>query len=140
MKKALLTVVILSFLTLSVKTSNGQEPDKTPVVLKESQLEAQIDTVTEFQYFKQESEIKIKTNEVSIAYLKAWLSKINEPDRTVFYIELCGLEQKNIDLKMVLANYTDEGLAYWKSFRRDFNNDINDLVQALIDFNTENEI
>lgn len=140
MKKALLTVVVLTFLALSVRTSNGQEPGKTPVVHKESLQVSPNDTVTEFQYFKRESEIKIKTNEVSIAYLKAWLSKINEPDKTVFYREICGLEQKNIDLKMVLANYTDEGLAYWKSFRRDFNNDINDLVQALMDFNTENEM
>jgi hypothetical protein len=154
MKKKILFSAIIAFMAVSVSTSFGQEPDKKSekarenlkeakkdvVEAKKDLKEAQKDSVSDYQKFKKESELKIKNNEKSIADLKVKHSKMSEKENAVYQKKVSDLELKNQNLNKKLVGYkNDESQDKWVSFKAEFKHDMDELGKALKDFTVKNK-
>jgi Ni/Co efflux regulator RcnB len=154
MKKIILTMAAIATLAVTMATSYGQEPDKQSQKarenLKEEQKDvvdakkdlavAQKDSVSDYQNFKKESDIKIKNNEKSIADLKVKSAKISQKDQATYQKKVGELEQKNTTLKNELADYKQGTPDKWSAFKTEFNHDMNDLGKAIKDFTVDNKL
>ena len=146
MKKTILTLAIVAFMagtvsTLSAQTTDKQS-DKARENLKDAKKElkeAKKDSVSEYQAFKAESNLKIKDNEKRIAELKVKLAKVNAKNKATYNKDVNALEQKNNKLKVKLAEYKENGQSKWAAFKLEFNHDMTELGTALSDFTVNNK-
>lgn len=154
MKNKILISVIIAFIAVSVSTSYGQEPDKKSVKARENLKEAKKDVVdakkdlkeakkdsiSDYQKFKNEYEVKIKNNEKTIADLKVKHSKMDAKDQTAYEKKISELELKNTNLKKKLDNYKhEEEPVKWNAFKVEFKHDMDELGKALKDFTIKNK-
>lgn len=146
MRKTTMTLALITLMAGAIFTSchTSDRKDKTAQVedakqgQKEMNAQEQTSAISEeWKSFKTKSQIKINDNEIRIVELKATI-KTSEKKIDVYYKKTIDkLEQKNQDLKMRMEAY-EKTLNDWESFRRDFNHDLDETAQALIDLTTNN--
>jgi hypothetical protein len=148
MKKLVLSLAVVAFLAGTISTSFGQVPDKQSVKARENLKEekkdvvvakqdlkiAQKDSVSEYQKLTKESEIKFKSNEKSIADLRAAITKNNSKEQATDQKKVSLLEDKNNSLKKELADYKELGQTQFKTFKTEYNRDQDQLAKELKDF------
>lgn len=113
------------------ETSNTGEAKENLVEAKESIDEAKKAHGFRYEAFKLEWDEKIAENEKVIAELKAKARIESKDAKLDFEKELAVLEQKNQALKEKMSSYKDKGDDGWKSFKIEFDQDIDSLGQAL---------
>ena len=97
------------------------------------------DTTT-YEQFKIEAEKAIAVQEKNIAELKAKIAKEKKDVKADYNKKLGELEKKNDELKKKLVDYKDEGKEKWKSFKAEFNHDMDEFGKAfegLIEYDTK---
>ena len=148
MKKLILSLTVVAFMAGTLSTSFGQVPDKQSVKARENLKEekkdvvvakqdlktAQKDSVSEYQKLTKESEVKFKSNEKSIADLRAAITKSNSKEQATDQKKLSLLEDKNNSLKKELAEYKVLGQTQFATFKKEFNRDLDQLAKELKDF------
>jgi len=138
MKKLFLSLTMIAFIAGTVTTSFGQEQkqeQKKEVVVTNQNLQvAQKDSVSEYQKLIKESDVKFLSNEKSIADLRVAIAKIDEKDQVTNLKNVSAMEQKNTDLKKVLADYKVEGQTSFTAFKTEFNSNLDKLAKELKDF------
>jgi uncharacterized protein HemX len=134
MKKLFLSLAMIAFISGTVITSFGQEQKKEVVVAKQNLQVAQKDSISEYQKLIKESDAKFKSNEKSITDLRIAIAKIEEKDQALNLKSVSILEQKNTDLKKVLADYKVEGQTDFTTFKKEFNINMELLAKELKDF------
>ena len=148
MKKLFLSMAVVAFMAGTLSTTFGQVPDKQSVKARENLKEekkdvvvakqdlkvAQKDSVSEYQKLTKESEIKFKSNEQSIADLRATITKTNSKEMVNDQKKVSMLEVKNDNLKRELADYKVLGQTQFNSFKSEFNRDLAQLAKELKDF------
>ena len=148
MKKLVLSLAVVAFLAGTISTSFGQVPDKQSVKARENLKEekkdvvvakqdlkvAQKDSVSEYQKLTKESEIKFKSNEKSIADLRAAITKNNSKEQATDQKKVSLLEDKNNSLKKELADYKVLGETQFTAFKTEYNRDQDQLAKELKDF------
>ncbi len=148
MKKLILSLAVVAFMAGTLSTSFGQVPDKQSVKARENLKEekkdvvvakqdlkvAQKDSVSEYQKLTKESEIKFKSNEKSIADLRAAITKSNSKEQATDQKKLSLLEDKNNSLKKELAEYKVLGQTQFATFKKEFHRDLDQLAKELKDF------
>jgi hypothetical protein len=148
MRKLLLSLTVIAFMAGTVTTSFGQVADQNSVKARENLQEekkdvvvatqdlkvAQQDSITEYQKLTKESDVKFKSNEKSVADLRAAITKSNVKDQATNQKKVSALEQKNTDLKKELAEYKVEGQTKFATFKSEFNRDLDQLAKELKDF------
>jgi hypothetical protein len=148
MKKLVLSLAVVAFLAGTISTSFGQVPDKQSVKARENLKEekkdvvvakqdlkiAQKDSVSEYQKLTKESEIKFKSNEKSIADLRAAITKNNSKEQATDQKKVSLLEDKNNSLKKELADYKELGQTQFTTFKTEYNRDQDQLAKELKDF------
>jgi hypothetical protein len=148
MKKLVLSLAVVAFLAGTISTSFGQVPDKQSVKARENLKEekkdvvvakqdlkvAQKDSVSEYQIFTKESEIKFKSNEKCIADLRAAITKNNSKEQATDQKKVSILEDKNNSLKKELAEYKVLGQTQFTAFKTEYNRDQDQLAKELKDF------
>jgi hypothetical protein len=148
MKKLVLSLAVVAFLAGTISTSFGQVPDKQSVKARENLKEekkdvvvakqdlkvAQKDSVSEYQKLTKESEIKFKSNEKSIADLRAAITKNNSKEQATDQKKVSILEDKNNSLKKELAEYKVLGETQFTAFKSEYNHDQDQLAKELKDF------
>lgn len=153
MKKTILTLAVVAFMAGTVSTLNAQTTDKQSdkarenlkdakedvIDAKKELREAKRDSVSDYQAFKAESNLKIKDNEKRIAELKVKHAKVNKKNKASYNKDVNALEQKNNNLKVKLAEYKESDHSAWQSFKLEFNHDMNELGTALSDFVVNNK-
>ena len=153
MKKTIMTMTVVALMTLTTSISYGQTVDKKTekarenvqeakkevVKAKMDLKEAQMDSVKEYNLFKQESNAKIKHNEKRIAELKLEYSKLNSEVKVEYQKKLAELEQKNTELNGKLKTYKINEDKKWKTFKKEFSHDMDELGKALKDFTVKNK-
>jgi len=87
----------------------------------------------EWQQFKNEAELKISENEKRINDFKAEIQKTSAKFKSKYANRVLTLEQKNIELKKMINNYTYEGKDNWKEFKQEFNSNMDSVGTALND-------
>jgi Ni/Co efflux regulator RcnB len=148
MKKLILSIAVVAFMAGTLSTSFGQVPDKQSVKARENLKEerkdvvvakqdlkvAQKDSISEYQKLTKESEIKFKSNEQSVADLRATITKTNSKEMANDQKKVSLLEEKNNNLKKELADYKVLGQTQFNSFKAEFNSDLAKLAKELKDF------
>ena len=106
---------------------------------KQDLAEAKEDYADQYAKFKLESEERITANEKVIMDLKEY-SKAKKSEAKVSYDKtIADLEAKNQAMKVKVRDYKDEGDVKWKSFKEEFNHDMNELGAALKDLTVNNK-
>ena len=90
------------------------------------------------QYFKVESQKTINSNERDIIELKAKIASSKAQNKAEYEKQIAELEQKNMNLKKRLFDYSPADESNWESFKSEFNRDMNVLGNALKDLTTKN--
>lgn len=154
MKKSILKLALATtFIAGSVITgyhASAQDVDKAKEKVEDARKdlrEAKEDEKTEIQKkaqadewkaFKEQSESKIKNNEVHIAELKEKMNKPGTVLDPIYEKKINALEQRNKDM-MAKINAYEKNQSNWEVFKREFNHDIDELGQALKDFTVNNK-
>lgn len=147
MKKPIITLVAIATLfSGTIFTSCG------PSTPKEEAAQAQVKqaneelldarkaaTAEEWKAFKDESEVKIKENEIRIAELKAKIKKSGKELEALYEEKIDALGQQNKDMKARISAYETDTKSNWESFKREFNHDMDKLGSALKGFTVENK-
>jgi len=138
MKKLLLSLTMIAFIAGTVTTSFGQEQkqeQKKEVVVEKQNLQVvQKDSISEYQKLIMESDVKFKSNDKSVADLRVAIAKSESKDQTANLKNVGILEQKNTDLRKVLADYKVEGQTDFTTFKKEFNSNLDLLTKELKDF------
>jgi len=96
-------------------------------------------TPEEWNTFRNESELKIRENEIRIAELNVKLQKPAEiPDARQYEKKIAILELQNKDMKARLDAY-ERIQSDWETFKRDFNHDITAIGNELKDLTGDNK-
>ncbi len=154
MKRTILTFVVTTTLMAGTiltgcQTSGEKLDDAKSNVqdakqdLKEAQKEVSTEALNtanaaEWKVFKQESEVKIRNNEVRVAELKVKLKKPGKTFDALYEKRIEKLDQKNKDLKTRIDAYENKQ-SDWQAFKSEFNQDLDELGQALKDFTVDNK-
>lgn len=154
MKKLLLFVSVVVIMAGTISTAYGQVPDKKSekarenlkdakkevVEAKQDLMAAQKDSVSEYLKFKRESDLKLKSNDKSIADLKMKIAESVSKDKVTFQKNIGLIEIKNDNLKLRLAEYKDEGQTKLSTFKSEFDHDLDLVGKELKNFTDNNKI
>jgi hypothetical protein len=153
MKKSILflaiTMMIAGTITTSCDTPEKKEEAAREDVneakedLKEAQAEAnanamKVANAEEWKAYKDETEIKIKANEVRIAELKRLKQKPGKVFDKMFESNIETLEKRNADLRAKLIGY-ESSQSDWEAFKREFNSDMDGIKKSLEDLSVDNK-
>lgn len=145
MKKSILTLTMTAFLfatlLISCKSNTEKEAEaiedvqeanqKLDEVAQDVALDEQLAANDgEWTIFKNETETKIKANEVIINNLKEEMNKPGSKLDAVYAKNIEELEKKNSNLRSRIDDY-DKTRSDWESFKREFNADMDDLGKSL---------
>jgi F0F1-type ATP synthase membrane subunit b/b' len=89
------------------------------------------DSTNNYQKFKKESEERIGKYEKEIAELKVKIANEKKDGISDYEKIISDLEQKTIIMKKDLKEYREDGKADWKSFKTNFNNNMDNLGIAI---------
>jgi chromosome segregation ATPase len=110
------------------------------VARKDSAVDA-LKTVTaeEWKIFRDESERKIKNNEIRIDELKAKIKKEGKELNTRYEARMDTLELRNKEMKARMDAYEKRNGSDWETFKQAFNHDMGVLGYDLKDLTTSNK-
>ena len=91
----------------------------------------------DWQSFKRNTELVIDTNERAIDSLKTRIAKAGKKAKGEYAKDLAVLEQKNMQLKKKLADYSDQGETAWESFKTDVKHELDGIGDAMRDLYTK---
>ncbi len=111
--------------------------------LQQAQKEADSEVIKiadelQWKTFKDETEIKIKDNEILIKSLKAKRSNKDQALDVAYSNQINALELENSNFKDRMNKY-ETNKSDWESFKREFNHDMDELGKALKDFSVNNK-
>jgi outer membrane murein-binding lipoprotein Lpp len=147
MKKTLIALMVVATIaTASALTGCGPSTPKEDAAQTKVD-EAQQDlndaqraaTAEEWQAFKDETDIKIKENELRIAELKVKMKKSGKAIDAIYEKKIDDLEQQNMDMKARVEAYEQTGKTEWEAFKQEFNHDMDELGNALKDLTVDNK-
>ena len=95
-------------------------------------------TAEEWEAFRNESELKIKANEIRITELNVKMKKPGEIFDAIYEKKITSLEQQNREMRTRLVAY-EKSQSNWDSFKREFNHDMDAIGQALKDLTVDNK-
>jgi len=95
-------------------------------------------TAEEWEAFRNESELKIKANEIRITELNVKMKKPGEIFDEIYENKITNLELQNKEMRARLVAY-EKSQSNWESFKREFNHDMESIGQALTDLTVDNK-
>jgi peptidoglycan hydrolase CwlO-like protein len=153
MKKSILNLAVVTLVIGSIAVSCKSNTEKEQAAQKnvdsakvavekaeEDLAEAKrAATAEEWKAFKDSTNAKIEENKSEIAKLKLKIKKTGKDIDNAYQKSIDTLEQKNKNLKTKLDSYKNDVDSDWKSFKREFNHDMDELGQSLKDFTKDNK-
>lgn len=136
----ILAVILLMagiFFTGCDNTRDGARDDVEKA--NQDMIDAQNQFEKEWQQFKSDAEVRINENEQKIAEFKAAMKTTTAKFKARYENEVLTLEQSNIELRKRLNEYKYEGKNNWDVFKRDFNREVDMVVDSLNDIFSRKE-
>lgn len=96
-------------------------------------IDAQNQFEKEWQEFRSDAEVRINDNEKKIADFKESMKSTTARFKAKYENEVLTLEQNNIELRKRLNEYKYDGKNNWDVFKREFNREVDLVVDALND-------
>jgi len=127
-------VILLITGSVFVGCNNDRDKDKENVEkANQDMIDAQVQFEKEWQQFKSDAELKIDANQNKIDDFKVAMKTTSTKFRAKYENEVLTLEQKNIELKKKLNEFKYERKENWEEFKKEFNNDMDSVGNALKD-------
>jgi len=153
MKKSILTIAVFAFMTATISTSYGQNPDsssvnnkvnaqeipKKTVGIKNELKAAPKDANSGFQNFRKESEAKVKIIDSCIGDLKVHFYSNKIKDKIAFQDNLNLLQDRSVELKKKLTDISAQDQNALSSFKLYFNNEVKEIGKSLKNFIANNK-
>jgi hypothetical protein len=96
-------------------------------------------TDAEWKAFKDSTNAKIEENNAEIAKLKLKIKNTGKDIDKAYQKNIDTIEQKNKNLKIKIDSYKNDVNSDWKSFKREFNHDMDEFGKSLKDFTVNNK-
>ena len=135
--KAIIATTLTALSITSCTNSPQQQADKVDQaqinldLAKQDLKQARIDSVNDYQLYRIESEKRIKDNDLKIAALKASIKADNKANHDKYEKMLEDYDRKNAKLKISIEEYKQGASDQWVSFKKSFNQDLDDLGKAI---------
>jgi hypothetical protein len=125
----------IGFINLSCNTpAEKVEKAETRVMEANSNLDSAIkDYQKDINSYKIETAEKIIANQKSINEFNARIAKEKKEARDEYIRKITVLERKNTDLKKRLEDYNADGAEKWRKFKKEFNDEMEDLGKSIKD-------
>lgn len=135
-KMAMLTAVVSIALIGCNNSPKEKEEDlkdaKEEVVDARADLaSSRLDSISDFNKYKESIEKKLIENEKVIANLKSNNTSNDKSTQALYVKQLDKLELKNAELKSKIENYKQGPEQKWELFQVDFNKEIDDLGKSI---------
>lgn len=134
----MVTLAVVASITLlscnnspKAKEENLNEAKEEVVDAKVDLTEARLDSISDFNKYKESIEKKLTENEAVIADLKFKNNSKDKSTQALYLQQLNKLELKNAELKSKLENYKQGPEQKWELFQVDFNNEMDDLGKSI---------
>lgn len=138
MRKSILTMAVVAFMTGAISTTYGQNADKKEIAASANTQTAQKDGNPDIQKFRKDSEMKIKNIDNIIGDLKVYFYQNKVKDKEGFQNNLNVLEEKNDGLLAKLAGYKNDQNTF-VSFKLEVNTSMDELGKSLKEFRSQNK-
>jgi len=133
-KYFILAVIVFIVGSLFTGCNNNRENAKDEVEqANQDMIDAQVQFEKEWQQFKSDAELKINANQNKIDDFKVAMKTTSAKFKAKYENEVLTLEQKNIELKKKLNEYKYERKDDWEKFKKELNNDMDSVGNALKD-------
>jgi hypothetical protein len=144
MKKLILTLSVLSFVTASLTMSCTTPAEKVEnAQAKVDKANDALDKVndaylTDIETYRKGSFEKIVANDLAIKEFRARIEAQKSNAKADYVNKITVLEQKNSDLKKKMDDYKASNKEKWEIFKAEFSHDMDALGQAFKDLTVKN--
>jgi hypothetical protein len=117
-------------------TSNAEKIENAKDKVAEAQedlQEAIADSVADYNKFREETDLRIRENEKSIAEYRLRISKEKAEARADYEKRIAALETRNSDMRRRLDAFKQDGRRNWQEFKTEFNKDMDELGASIKD-------
>ncbi len=135
------TIFSITTIFVSCKPSAKEEAAQENVEIAKDELaDARKEAnQEEWQSFKDEMNVVIVKNEARIDELKQDVKKSGESANHEYDKKIDALKAKNAELKTKMNLYKNDANSDWKSFKSEFNHDMDELGESLKNFTVNNK-
>jgi len=143
MKKSIFRVTVASCSFIAVMASCSSPAEKvekaeSKVVEANNNLDSAIKNYqTDMNAYRIETANKIADNEKSIAAFNLKTAKDKKEARAEYLKKITVLEKRNAELKKKLDDYKDVGDDKWKTFKVEFNKEMDELGKSIKDLTSK---
>lgn len=136
LKTSVIMLVSMAFYQVGCNSSTKNLEDaKTESVKAETELKiAEKEYLEDLREYRIAKANEILENEKRIAEYKA----LKVENKVAINEKIDAIEKKNNELKTKMENYKDDGEENWKTFKSEFNRDMDELGKALKDLTIKN--
>ena len=137
MRKVIITLAVSTFMATAILTSCSSPAEKVEkaeekVIDAHDDLnKAQAEYAADIEKFRKENDEKIAANKKRIAEFDARIVHEKAEARAEYKKKIAELDQKNTDMKKRMDEYKADGKDQWEQFKAKFNEEMNDLGNAL---------
>ena len=135
--KFLVLAAVVGMVYISCNNSPKQKEEKLNdakdevVDAKEDLAKSKLDSIGDFNKYKESIENKLLENEKTIASLKQKNTSKVQSTQELYVKQLDKLEMKNSELKHKIEDYKQGPEQKWELFKVDFNRDVDDLGKSI---------
>jgi hypothetical protein len=144
LKTILTTSIIGLFMTSCNNSPSAKEEDvkeaTQDLIDAEADLDqAEYDSISDFNTFKESIQLKLVENQKVIDDLKLKITSKGKVERDIDEVEINKLEKRNTDLRLKIENYKQGPAQKWELFKVDFNNELDDLGKSISEMADRNK-
>lgn len=144
LKTILTTSIIGLFMTSCNNSPTAKEEDvkeaTQDLIDAEADLDqAEYDSISDFNTFKESIQLKLVENQKVIDDLKLKITSKGKVERDIDEVEINKLEKRNTDLRLKIENYEQGPSQKWELFKVDFNNELDDLGKSISEMADRNK-
>jgi hypothetical protein len=89
--------------------------------------------------YRIETANRIAANELAIAKFNVKIANEKKEAKADYLKKIAALEKRNADMKIKLADYKEDGDDKWKTFKAEFNKEMDDLGKSIKDLTTKDK-
>lgn len=124
-------VVTTHFCAFSQEDKKSSQARKELAEAKKNLTKAKIDSAADFEQFQLEAEHKIEENKKKISELRLADADLSKDLKKKYDKKITALQEKNNKLQKQIDESVDTNTSKWTEFKKEFNQDMNELTDAI---------
>ncbi len=124
-------VVTTHFSAFTQEDKKSAQARKELAEAKKNLTKAKIDSAADFEQFKMEAENKIEENKKKITELRLADADLTMDLKKKYEKKITALQEKNTKLQKQIDESADTKTSKWTEFKKEFNQDMNELTDAI---------